>query len=102
MEGKVFLQFQQPNVHIWSSTTLPRSSARRSGESTFSQMSFVSSGATPRSGRGPASGLAEGGKDAFAAHPSNKKESHPSTKRFTIYLLDGVILKKLPYEKLTE
>src|SRR5689334_1841911 len=40
----------QPNVHISNATTFPRSAARRNGESTFSQMSFVSSGAGPRSG----------------------------------------------------
>ena len=41
-------------------TTLPRKLARRSGASTFSQTSFVSSGAGPRSGSEAGAGAGSG------------------------------------------
>jgi hypothetical protein len=36
------------------------------------------------------------------AHPKRNKAIHPNSKRFMISLLDGVIVRKLPYEKITE
>jgi hypothetical protein len=36
------------------------------------------------------------------AHPKSNKAIHPKSRCFIGTLLDGVILKKLPYEKITE
>src|SRR6185503_5038841 len=95
----------QPNVHISRMTTLPRKSARRKGASTFSQVSFVSSGAGPRSGRETTFGMEESADCSSAwrgAHPKRSKAIKLKRKRFISSLLDGFILRKLPYEKITE
>src|SRR5688572_22879706 len=97
----------QPNVHISTITTLPRRSARRRGASTFNQMSLVSSGADPRSGREASFGIAESTDDALGsfccgAHPKRRKAINPKTRRFIFSLLDLSILRKFPYEKITE
>src|SRR5688572_1517047 len=97
----------QPNVHISTITTLPRKSARRRGTSTFSQISLVSSGADPRSGREASLGIEESTDDALGslccgAHPKRRKAINPKIRRFIFSLLDASILRKLPYEKITE
>jgi hypothetical protein len=94
----------QPKVHISIMTTLPRKSARRRGESTFSQMVLVSSGAGPRSGR--EAGFAMGDSAARdsgcpGAHPKSRKAIKLNRKCFIVSLSDGLILRELPYEKIT-
>jgi hypothetical protein len=37
-----------------------------------------------------------------SAHPKRNKAIDPKSKRFIRGLLDGMIVRKLPYEKLTE
>src|SRR5688500_17988452 len=97
----------QPNVHISTITTLPRRSARRRGASTFSQMSLVSSGAGPRLRREASFGIEESTDDALGsfccgAHPKRRKAINPKNRRFIFSHLDAPILRKLPYEKITE
>src|SRR5687767_7092586 len=85
-------------------TTLPRNSARRRGESIFSQTSLVSSGAGPRSGREVTIGIVELDCCLISfpnAHPKRMKAVNPRRKHFIVSLLDGSILKNLPYEKIT-
>src|SRR5215216_2838226 len=107
-DGITCWQLMQPNVHISTMTTLPRRSARRRGASTFSQVSFISSGAGPRSGREAIFGIAEStdcAGDSFCcgAHPKRMKASNPKRKRFMIISLPDVfILRKLPYERITD
>src|SRR5919106_233126 len=94
----------QPNVHISRMTTLPRKSARRRGESTFSQTSLVNSGAGPRSGNEATIGMVEFVCCLISfpnAHPKRMKAVNPRRKRFIVSLLDGSILKNLPYKKIT-
>src|ERR1700752_1479067 len=94
----------QPNVHISTMTTLPRKSARRSGESTFSQISFVSSGAVPRSGSEATMDMAESDCCVIScpnAHPKRMKAVNPKSRCFIVSLLDGFILSNLPYKKIT-
>src|SRR5215211_4625645 len=98
-EGITCWQLMQPNVHISTMTTLPRRSARRSGESTFSQVSFVSSGAGPRSGR--EDGFCLSTSACCAAHPKRTIDKNPINQRFMFSLLDAPIVRKLPYEKIT-
>src|ERR1041384_7472960 len=103
-DGITCWQLIQSKVHISTMTTLPRKLASRRGASTFSQVSFVSSGAGPRSGRDASFGIVE-----FAdfivlcpdAHPKRVKTKNPKSKRFIVNLLDVLILRKLPYEKIT-
>jgi hypothetical protein len=45
---------------------------------------------------------AEGVSPCRGAHPKRSKAIKPKSKRFMVSLLDGLILKKLPYEKITE
>lgn len=84
-------------------TTFPRKSARRRGESTFSQVSFVSSGAGPRSG----SEARDTGwvivsfPVTDAAQAVNPKINPRNHNRFMCNLLDVPILGKLSYEKVT-
>src|SRR5688500_11780068 len=95
----------QPNVHISTITTLPRRSARRRGASTFSQMSLASSGASPRSGREVTLYMEESPDCTSAcrgAHPNKSNEIKLINKRFIVSLLDGFILRKLPYVNITE
>src|SRR6266496_6732235 len=106
-EGITCWQLMHPNVHISTMTTLPRKSARRRGESTFSQVSFVNSGAGPKSGREASLGIEESIDCACVlfccgAHPKRMKAIRPKIKRFIFSLLDAFILRKLPYEKITE
>src|SRR5688572_9265879 len=94
----------QPNVHISTMTTLPRKSARRKGESTFSQISFVSSGAGPRSGSEPTMGIAELVCCLIVvpkAHPNRTKAVNARSRYFIVSLLDDFILSNLPYERIT-
>src|SRR4030095_9748310 len=94
----------QPNVHISTTTTLPRKSARRRGASTFSQVSLVNSGAGPRSGSEAMKGIAELVCCVISspvAHPKSIKAVNPKSRYFIVGLLDGFILSNLPYEKIT-
>src|SRR5215207_523893 len=95
----------QPKVHISSMTTLPRRSARRRGESTFSQVSLLNSGASPRSGSEASfdiTGCACPCVVVCDAHPERSKAVNPIIKYFIIGFPDESILNKLPYEKITE
>jgi hypothetical protein len=86
-------------------TTLPRKSASRNGASTFSQVSFVSSGAGPRSG---SEGVDDAGlvtvsfPVAAVAQAVNPKISPITHNRFMCNLLDVSILGKLSYEMVTQ
>src|SRR6476469_10411837 len=96
----------QPNVHISTITTLPRRSVRCRGASTFSQVSFINSGAGPRSGREAIFGIVESVVCGcvplfYGAHPKSSKAINPKRKRFIVSLPDGLILRKLPYERIT-
>src|SRR5215208_4046613 len=104
-EGMTCWQLMQPNVHISTITTLPRRSARRKGASTFNQVSLVSSGADPRSGREASFGMAESAcwiSPCCEAHPTRMEAIKLKSKRFIVSLLDAFILRKLPYERITE
>ncbi len=85
-------------------TTLPRKSARRKGASTFSQISFVSSGAAPRSGNeADAIDLVTVSLPVVAAAQAVNPKINPINQNHLICnLLDAPILRKLPYEKVTE
>jgi hypothetical protein len=86
-------------------TTLPRKSASRKGASTFSQVSFVSSGAGPRSGReeaGDAGCVTVSLPVTAVAQAVNPKINPSSHNRFMCSLLDVPILGKLSYEKVTQ
>jgi hypothetical protein len=89
-------------------TTLPRKSASRSGESTFSQTSFVNSGAGPRSGREAGMGTVAGvsfsdlGVVIVPQAVSPNKSSPKTQSRFIISLLDSLMIQKLPYENITK
>jgi hypothetical protein len=70
-------------------------------------VSLVSSGAGPRSGREASFGIEESAGCILVTlgcgeQPKRRKATHPRSRRFIISLLDEVILRKLPYEKLTE
>jgi hypothetical protein len=89
-------------------TTLPRKSASRNGASTFSQTSFASSGAGPRSGREAAVGIVTGdslsdsGAVTVPQAASPNKSSPKIQSRFILSLLDSLMIQKLPYEKITK
>jgi hypothetical protein len=69
---------------------------------------LVSSGAGPRSGSEASLGMAgssAGGSMSLCgweAHPKRSRASNPNIKFRIISVLDGVILRKLPYEKITK
>ena len=124
-EGITCWQLIHPKVHMSIATTLPRRSASRSGASTFSQTSFVNSGAGPRSGREADLGIVAGGslsgsgavtvpqaaspnKSSPKASPARagaagtSERSRRIQSRFIISLLDSLMIQKLPYEKITK
>src|SRR5215210_7116524 len=78
-DGITFWQLMQPKVHISRRTTWPRRSARRKGESTFSQVSLVSSGAGPRSGRDASFGMEESTDCALGCWDAHPKRNNAAT-----------------------
>jgi hypothetical protein len=91
-------------------TTLPRKLARRRGASTFSQISFISSGAGPKSGSEAIDdeGMDDGVDlvtvsfpDTAVAQAVNPKINTGNHNRFMYNLLDAPILGKLSYEMIT-
>jgi hypothetical protein len=84
-------------------TTFPRKSASLRGASTFSHVSFVSSGAGPRSGNeADVTALSTVSLVVVtAAQALNPKINPNNNNRFMYILLDAPILGKLSYEMIT-